>query len=63
NLKAKLSARGIPYRYVDIDAARREDVPQEAWGRVPKTRVVGRTGASRWIEGDDPDGIERAYRS
>jgi hypothetical protein len=63
SLKSKLAARSVPYTYVDIDSAKAGTVPHEAYGKVPKTRVVGKTGAVTWVEGDDAEKIERAYRS
>ena len=63
SLKSKLAARNVPFQYVDVDGAKQGTVPREVAGKVPKTRVVGKTGAVTWVEGDDADKIERAYRS
>ncbi len=63
SLKSKLAAKNVPYQYVDIDSAKQGTVPHEVYGKVPKTRVIGRNGAVTWVEGDDADKIERAFKS
>lgn len=62
-LKSKLAAKHVPFQYVDIDSAKQGSVPHEVYGKVPKTRVIGKTGAVTWVEGDDADKIERAFKS
>ena len=63
SLKSKLAGKHVPFQYVDIDSAKQGTVPHEVYGKVPKTRVIGKTGAVTWVEGDDADKIERAFKS
>lgn len=72
NLRTALDARAIPFAYVDVEnqkalatpAGRRiSEMPSHLRGAVPVTRVVRPTGATTWVQGNDANGVERAYRS
>lgn len=70
-LKKHLDARGVPYTFVDVEDQKARaspagqhvaEMPPEMRRGVPVTRVMQKNGAPLWVQGDDPDRIERGYR-
>jgi glutaredoxin len=64
SLEAKLDERHIPYYMVDVDKNREAyDHARKSSGMgsgIPLTHIT--QNASTWVQGDNPDAIERAYK-
>lgn len=70
-LRRELAARGVPHAYVDLDdkvaltsrdGQYAREIPENMRNAVPVTRVVQRNGQAIWVHGNNPAGVERAYR-
>lgn len=71
SLKQRLTARGIPFVFVNLEdptaiaspaGAHLTEMPKEMRTAIPVTRVTKKDGTTTWVQGDDPDRIEKAYR-
>jgi mycoredoxin len=64
SLEAKLDERRIPFSLIDVDKNREAyDRARRASGMgsgIPLTHITQNT--STWVQGDDADAIERAYK-
>ena len=60
SLRSRLAAKKIPYQYVDVTSTPRDQVPAEASGSFPKTRVYKKSGGVEWITGR-PNAAKRAF--
>jgi mycoredoxin len=64
SLEAKLDERRIPFSLIDVDKNREAyDRARRASGMdsgIPLTHIT--QNASTWVQGDDADAIERAYK-
>lgn len=64
SLESKLNERRIPFDVIDVDKNREAyDRARSASGMgsgIPLTHIA--KGGSRWVQGDDADAIERAYK-
>jgi mycoredoxin len=64
SLEAKLNERRIPFDMIDVDKNREAyDRARNASGMgsgIPLTHITQNT--STWVQGDDADAIERAYK-
>lgn len=70
-LQTSLRSRGVPFVFIDIDdkAAMSSaegrlisEMPPAMRNGIPATRVVQPSKQTKWVGGNDPDGVERAYR-
>lgn len=70
-LQGSLRTRDIPFVFVDIDDKAAlsspdgrliSEMPPAMRSRIPATRVVQPSKQTKWVGGNDPDGVERAYR-
>lgn len=64
SLEAKLAERNIPFDKIDVDnnreAYERARAASGMGSGIPLTHVT--KGTSTWVQGDDADAIERAYK-
>jgi mycoredoxin len=64
SLEAKLDERKIPFSLIDVDKNREAyDRARKASGMgsgIPLTHITQNT--STWVQGDDADAVERAYK-
>ncbi len=70
-LQSSLRSRGVPFVFIDMDdkAAMSSaegrlisEMPPAMRNGIPATRVVQPSKQTKWVRGNDPDGVERAYR-
>ncbi len=70
-LQQDLEARKVPFVFVDVEDARAlatpagvhvTEIPSNMRGGVPVTRVVQKSNNLVWVQGCDPDRIEKAHR-
>ena len=70
-LQSSLRSRGVPFAFIDMDdkAAMSSaegrlisEMPPGMRNGIPATRVVQPSKQTKWVRGNDPDGVERAYR-
>src|SRR5262245_55285772 len=64
SLEAKLDQRRIPFSLIDVDKNQEAyDRARKASGMgsgIPLTHIIQNT--STWVQGDDADAVERAYK-
>lgn len=70
-LQTSLRSRGVPFVFIDIDDKNAmssaegrliSEMPPAMRNGIPATRVVQPSKQTKWVRGNDPDGVERAYR-
>lgn len=70
-LESSLRSRAIPFVFVDIDDKAAlsspegrliSEMPPSMRNGIPATRVMQPSKQTKWVRGNDPDGVERAYR-
>jgi hypothetical protein len=70
-LQSSLRSRGVPFVFINMDDKNAmssaegrliSEMPPAMRNGIPATRVVQPSKQTKWVGGNDPDGVERAYR-